>query len=536
MMDRRCDFLVIGSGVAGLFYALKVSELSPGAKIAIVTKKGETASNTNRAQGGIAAVLAGSDSFEAHIADTISAGAGLCNQDVVERVVEGGPASIENLIAYGVKFTRVDGQFDLGREGGHSHKRVAHSLDLTGREIERALLRACRAQPNISTFPDHMVLDLVTYPSGNGTECCAGGFVFGNTDREFDLFLAPVTMLATGGLGQVYFHTSNPKIATGDGVAMAYRAGVSVGNLEFIQFHPTTLYAPGRAPFLLSEALRGEGGRLKSVDNRYFMEDAHELKDLAPRDVVARAIDRELKSGGEEYVLLEVNHLDSEFIKRRFPYIYERCLKFGFDITQREVPVVPAAHYSCGGVISTISGETALAGLYVGGEVAMTGMHGANRLASNSLLEAVVMAELTATASVDYFCNSDFPSSVPIDNSPYSSLQFPRERILIAHDRRELNRIMSDFVGIVRSRDRLQLALEKVQQIKNAIEQYYMATPATYDVVELRGIATVAELIIISALSRKESRGLHYVEEYPESNDEFLKDTVIPPQTSRENA
>ncbi|HUV31604.1 MAG TPA: L-aspartate oxidase [Acidobacteriota bacterium] len=526
-MDRRFDFIVIGSGIAGLFYALKVAAQDPKARIAVVTKKGEAVTSTNRAQGGIAAVLARTDSFEAHIRDTLQAGAGLCHQEVVERIVEAGPAAIHDLVAYGVQFTRIDGEFDLGREGGHSKSRVVHALDLTGREIERALLLACRAQANITTFPDHMVLDLVTYSVG-GEHRCAGVFVFCEEGRQFDVFYAPVTLLATGGLGQVYFHTSNPRIATGDGIAMAHRAGVPVANLEFIQFHPTTVYAPGRAPFLISEAVRGEGGRLKSVDNRYFMDGAHELKDLAPRDVVARAIDAELKASGEEYVLLEVNHLDAKFIRKRFPNIYKRCLRYGYDITERAIPVVPAAHYACGGVVSTIHGDTALAGLYVAGEVAMTGMHGANRLASNSLLEAVVQADFAARKSYDYYRHSDFPASVPVDNALYSSLQYPREKILITHDRRQLNRVMSDFVGIVRTQERLSLALEKVRQTKEAVDQYYMATPATYNIVELRAIATVAELIIRSAILRKESRGLHYLGEYPETSPEFEKDTVIP--------
>jgi len=526
-MERRYDFLVIGSGIAGLFYALEVVARNPDAKLAIVTKKGEEDTNTNRAQGGIAAVLGQADSVEAHVNDTLKAGHGLSHRDVVERVVEVGPSVIEELIAYGVNFTRVDGQFDLGREGGHSASRVVHAADLTGREIERALVAACHEKPGqIDIYQDHIVLDLITYPA-DGREVCAGAFVFSEQGRSFDAFYAPVTMLSTGGLGQVYFHTTNPKIATGDGVAMAYRAGVSAANLEFVQFHPTTLYNPGRWPFLISEAVRGEGGILKTVDGRRVMEDAHPLKDLAPRDIVARAIDKALKESGEEYVLLDVSHVDSEHIKKRFPNIYRECLRRGFDITQRSIPVVPSAHYACGGVLSTIEGETELPGLFVAGEVAMTGMHGANRLASNSLLEAVVMAKFAAGKSTEYFKQVGLPEVIPVDNSLYSSLRYPREKVLIAHDRRQLQRVMSDFVAIVRTKDRLNFALEKVHRIKDAIEQYYLATPATYGVVELRNMATVAELIIKSALMRRESRGLHYVEDYPEMDDAFLKDTVI---------
>jgi len=527
-MDRRFDFLVVGSGIAGLFYALKVIEAHPQARIGIVTKKAEDATSTNRAQGGIAAVMAKTDSLEAHVSDTLRVGCGLCRREVVEKVVEAGPSAIEELIRYGVRFTKVHGRFDLGREGGHSHNRVVRAADLTGREIERALLKACRSLPNnIEIFRDHMVLDLVTYNEA-GRETCAGAYVYHEDKRSFDVFYAPVTMLATGGLGMVYFHTSNPKIATGDGVACAYRAGVAAANLEFIQFHPTTLYSPGRWPFLISEAVRGEGGRLRSVDGRYFMENAHELKDLAPRDVVARAIDLELKETGEEYVLLDISHRDAAFIKKRFPNIYRECLRYGFDITQRAVPVVPAAHYACGGGLCDLNGETSLPGLYSAGEVAMTGMHGANRLASNSLLEAVVMSRHAAAGSCDYFRNSSFPESVPIDNPLASSLKMPREKILIAHDRRELNRVMSDFVGIVRTGERLSLAMERVSRIKQAIEEYYFATPATNDVVELRNIATVAELIIKCALDRQESRGLHYLEELPDQNPAFERDTVIP--------
>jgi L-aspartate oxidase len=530
-MERHYDFLVAGSGIAGLFFALEVAELNPKARIAIVTKKGETDTSTNRAQGGIAAVMAGTDSFEAHIADTLTAGAGLCNRRVVEQIVESAPTVIEALVAYGVKFTRGTEGYHLGREGGHSLPRVVHAEDLTGREIERALLAACRAQQGIDIFRDHMVLELITYADA-GERACGGAFVFSEAERTFDFFHAPVTMLATGGLGQVYYHSTNPKIATGDGVALAYRAGVAVGNMEFVQFHPTALYTPGRWPFLVSEAVRGEGGRLRSVDGRYFMEKAHPQKELAPRDIVARAIDRELKESGEEYVFLDVSHLDPKFVKSRFPNIFAECLRRGFDMTHRPIPVVPTAHYACGGVVSTIHGQTELPGLYTSGEVAMTGMHGANRLASNSLLEAVVMARFAAVHSSDYLKQIHFPVNIPVDNSPYSSLRYPRQRILISHDKRQLNRIMSDFVGIVRRIEHLQLALERIKQIKDAVEQYYLATPATQAIGELRNMASVAELIIDSALSRKESRGLHYLEDYPETNDEFAHDTIISGKTS----
>jgi len=403
---------------------------------------------------------------------------------------------------------------------------VVHAADLTGQEIERALLEACRSfKAQIDLFQNHIALDLITCDR-DGQEISAGAFVFAESDREFSAFYAPVTMLTTGGAGQVYFHNTNPKIATGDGVAIAYRAGLAVANLEFIQFHPTTLYSPGRWPFLVSEAVRGEGGRLFSLDGRRIMEGTHDLADLAPRDIVAREIDKELKRSGEEYVLLDATHLDSDFVKERFPNIYKECARRGLDMTQRPLPVVPAAHYSCGGVVCDVDGKTELPGLFVAGEAAMTGLHGANRLASNSLLEAVVMSRFASVQSCKYFRENRLLEGIPVDRPIYSSLKYPREKILIAHDRRQLCRVMSDFVGIVRTPDRLSLALEKAHRIKEGIEQYYLASPATYNIVELRNMATVAELIIRCALARLESRGLHCLEGFP-LDDKYRHDTVI---------
>ncbi len=533
-MERHYDFLVVGSGIAGLFYTLEVARFNPRAKIAIVTKKGEKDSSTNRAQGGIAAVLSKTDSFEKHIKDTLEVGCGLCHPDVVETIVTSAPEVIKELMDYGVRFTRSGDEFSLGREGGHSQPRVVHADDLTGKEIERALLHACREQSDrIHIFRDHIAFDLIIREAA-GKQICGGVYVFSEEERTFDSFYSPVTMLATGGLGQVYFHTSNPKIATGDGVAIAYRAGVSIANLEFVQFHPTVLYTPGRWPFLISEAVRGEGGVLRSVDGRLIMEHAHKMKDLAPRDVVARVIDKELKESGEEYVLLDISHRDAEFIKQRFPNIYRQCLRRGFDMTKRPLPVVPAAHYACGGVMANVDGETELPGLLVAGEVGMTGMHGANRLASNSLLEAVVMAKRAALKSVDYPAQTDIAHTIPLGYAPASSLRTPTGKVLIAHDRRKLTRVMSDLVGIVRNMALLHLALDEIQRIKNAVEQYYLATPATYKVIELRNLATVAELIIQSALLRPESRGLHYMEDFPETDDKYKKDTIIPGLRNKE--
>ncbi|MCB2230690.1 L-aspartate oxidase [bacterium] len=526
-MEQRCDYLVIGSGIAGLFYALKIVGNDSSARVTIVTKKQETDSSTNRAQGGIAAVLAGTDSFESHVKDTLKAGCGLCHRDVVEQVVKAGPGVIRELIELGVRFTQHEGTFDLGREGGHSANRVVHASDLTGREIERALLSACRSLPDqITIYRNHMAIDLLVTDNGSGRRC-VGATVLSEVNESLTNFVAPVTLLATGGMGQIYYHTSNPKIATGDGVALAFRAGVPVGNLEFVQFHPTTLYSPGRWPFLISEAVRGEGARLRSVSGEYFMEHAHELKDLAPRDVVARAIDKELKRSGEEYVLLDVSHRDPEFIRKRFPNIYRQCLRYGFDITQRAIPVVPAAHYACGGVVSDIHGRTSLPGLFVAGEVAMTGMHGANRLASNSLLEAVVMAEFAARYSLEYGATVSVPESLPKIGQPERFGAYPDEKVLFSHYKRELQRVMSDLVGIVRTQERLSIALGKIGRIMIEVEEIHRSTPATYKLVELRNMVQTAQLVILSAISRKESRGLQYLEDRAEPDDAYLKDTII---------
>ena len=527
MTKRQYDVLVIGSGIAGLFYARQVHEARPNVRIAVVTKKAENDTNTNRAQGGIAAVMAGTDSFDAHINDTLKTGGGLCHVEVVNRVVQYGPAVIEELVNYGVRFTEVEGEYDLGREGGHSANRVLHAADLTGREIERALLRACREMSgNIDIFRNHIAIDLITSVV-DGVRVCSGANVFSEDENEFVPFVAPITMLATGGLAQVYFHNTNPRIATGDGVAIAHRAGVPVGNLEFVQFHPTVMYSPGRWPFLISEAVRGEGARLKSIDGRFIMENGHELGDLAPRDIVARAVDRELKDSGEEFVLLDISHKDPKFIKRRFPNIHRECLRRGFDIREVPIPVVPGAHYACGGVLAEISGRTDLPGLYVAGEVAMTGMHGANRLASNSLLEAVVMAKLAVGDTVAYLSDVGMGEAFEYDQLSLKARVSPSNRVLISHDRRELTRIMSDFVGIVRAQERLELARARIEDLKLSADRHYETTPANYNVIELRNMITVAQLIVRCALQRKESRGLHYIEEYPELLDKTGMDTVI---------
>ncbi len=528
-MELKYDILIIGSGIAGLFFAQKMAEMLPDAKIAVITKKSETASSTNYAQGGIASVMADEDTFERHVHDTLSAGAGLCKERVVRKIVSNGPQAIKKLVAIGVKFTKKKGHFDLGREGGHSFNRVVHAADLTGREIERALLTASRKAKNIDIYKDTIALDLITYIQ-NGRRRCGGVYTFTQKNRVFRSFYAPITLLATGGVGQVYYNTTNPSIATGDGIAMAYRAGARVANLEFVQFHPTTLYDPGERPFLISEAVRGEGAILVNAAGKRFMKNYHKLKELAPRDIVARAIDSELKLSGEEYVYLDISHLQAQFLKKRFPNIFKECKKRGFDITKEAIPVVPAAHYMCGGVIAGINGMTDIEGLYVCGETACTGMHGANRLASNSLLEAVVMADYAADHAGNYFKNNKFPETFAAERWLHSTIPQRKEGIVVSHDRQALKKLMSDFLGIVRSSDRLELASERVQLIHKGINRYYFSHSATYPIVELRNIARVARLIIKSAMKRKESRGLHYIKDYPESIEKYRRDTILRPK------
>lgn len=528
-MERRYDFLIIGSGIAGLFFAQKVAEMMPDKRVAVITKKSETASNTNYAQGGIASVMAGNDSFEMHIEDTLTCGAGLCKKKVVRHIITSGPTAIEKLVEVGVKFTRRKDRYDLGREGGHSHNRVVHAADLTGREIERALLNACRRHGNVDIYKDTIALDLITYRH-RGSRRCGGVYTFTQKNRRFIAFYAAVTMLAAGGTGQVYYNTTNPRIATGDGIAMAFRAGARVANLEFVQFHPTTLYDPGRWPFLISEAVRGEGAYLLKGDGKRFMHRYHKLKELAPRDVVARAIDTELKASGEDNVWLDISHVSPRFLKKRFPNIYKECLRRGFDITRQAIPVVPAAHYMCGGVVADINGRTDIEGLYVCGESACTGMHGANRLASNSLLEAVVMSDQAADDAVRFYRRHKFPESIAAEKWLSSSIVRNKDRIIMSHDRLVMRKMMSDYLGIVRSEDRLAMSSQRINIIHKNIEHYYLSQPVSYTIVELRNLAQVASLIIRAASRRKESRGLHYIVDYPGMNDsKWKRDTIIKP-------
>jgi len=532
-MKIETDILVVGSGIAGLTCALKVSEYG---SVAVVTKKDSAESNTNYAQGGIAAVMSSSDSFEAHVADTLTSGDGLCNKEIVEFVVENGPRLIEELIAIGVNFTRsnkVDGEkFDLGREGGHSVNRVIHAQDLTGREIERALLSAVSRNQKIRIYENHVAIDLLTAGKLEkrrvDSETCYGAYVLDRMSGEVLTFSANVTILATGGLGKVYLYTSNPDIATGDGVAMAYRAGASVANMEFIQFHPTCLYHPEAKNFLISEAVRGEGGELVGSDRKPFMDKYDARGSLATRDIVARAADSEMKKSGARCVYLDITNESARKIIDRFPNIYEKCLDYGIDITKEPIPVVPAAHYSCGGVRTNINAETDIRMLLACGEVACTGLHGANRLASNSLLEALVFADRAALISRTLLEDSRSIARPELPAWESGNAVNPDETVVISHNWDEVRRCMWDYVGIVRTDRRLSRALRRIKNLQEEINEYYWDFLVTAGLVELRHIATVAELIIRSALSRKESRGLHYTLDHPHRDDEvWLRDTII---------
>lgn len=530
-MVHRFDFLVIGSGIAGLSYALKVA---PRGTVGIITKKEKAESNTNYAQGGVAAVMSAVDSFELHMKDTLGTGMGLSHREPVAAMVKEGPQRLRELIDIGVEFTMRDGQLDLGREGGHSVHRIVHARDLTGREIERALLHAVGENPNIHIFENHAAIDLLTEHNMREHTVidrrnihCWGAYALDCERGTVSVFTAPCVMLSTGGLGHAYLHTTNPSIATGDGVAMAYRAGAVIANMEFIQFHPTTLYNSGTPSFLISEAVRGFGAVLKTMDGEEFMQRYDERRSLAPRDIVAYAIDTELKRRGEDYVLLDLTHLDAQEVREHFPHIYETCrTRFKIDITSEPIPVVPGAHYSCGGVVSDLEGQTSISGLYVSGETSMTGVHGANRLASNSLLEALVFSDRAARASMNFREREE--SALPAIRDWDDSGTFNSEEwVLISHDRREIQQVMWDYVGIVRSNLRLERARRRIDLIRDEIELYYKNTRITEGLIELRNLATCAMLIIQCALKRRESRGLHVTTDYPQKDDaHFLRDTI----------
>ena len=527
--DRRdFDFLVLGSGIAGLHYALRVADHG---KVGLITKKNASNSATQYAQGGIAAVVDPLDSFEDHVEDTINAGAGLCNEDVVRHVVERGPEAIESLLRYGVDFDRGGESqlyYDLGREGGHSKRRVLHHRDATGKEIQRALLRRASRHPNIELLDYHIAVDLITAHKTGRTEPnrALGAYVLDTRSGEVLRMAARITLLATGGAGKVYLYTSNPDIASGDGAAMAYRAGATLANMEFMQFHPTCLFHPDAGSFLVTEAVRGEGGILRNVKGAAFMSEYSELKDLAPRDIVACAIDTELKKSGDHFVHLDITHEDGEFIRTRFPTIYERCMSFGMDITKEPIPVVPAMHYSCGGVRTGLSGESDLPNLFATGEVANTGLHGANRLASNSLLEAMVFSENAAEESIARLPEVDPPGELEAWESGNATES--HEAVIITQNWDEIRRFMWNYVSIVRSDRRLARAKHRIELMRDEINEYYWDFKLTPDLIELRNIATTAELITQGALFRKESRGLHYNLDHPERNDaHFQRDTLL---------
>jgi len=521
------DYLIIGSGIAGLSLALKAAGRG---SVLIVTKDRLPESNSAYAQGGIASVWSAEDSFAAHMQDTLTAGAGLCHTGVVEAVVREGPDRIRELIALGTNFSRRPGgeeaEYDLGLEGGHSHRRILHASDATGQEIIRALIVAVRQHPNITIWEKHLGIDLLTSTGPSGPECW-GAYVLDLGTNQVETLAARVTVLCTGGAGKVYLYTSNPDVATGDGLAMAYRAGVPLANLEFFQFHPTCLFHPRAKSFLISEALRGEGAILRRPDGTPFMAQYHSRAELAPRDVVARAIDSEMKTHGFTHVLLDISHRDADFLRQRFPAISRRCLEFGIDLTKEPIPVVPAAHYLCGGVVTDLNGATSLARLYAAGEVAMTGLHGANRLASNSLLEAVVFAHrVFAHAAAFLATDSRTPPAFP-DWNPGHAVNSD-EMVVVTHTWEEIRRLMWNYVGIVRSDRRLARAHRRITLIQDEIREYYWNFLVTGDLLELRNLATVAELIIRCASLRHESRGLHYTLDYPETDDQhWRRDTAV---------
>jgi L-aspartate oxidase len=521
MKVLKSDILVIGSGAAGLFFALKASSY---ADVVIITKKNAALSNTNFAQGGIASVMDRGDSFELHVGDTLEAGRGLCDRKAVEIMVSEGPGRIEELASLGVRFSvdRQSGALAMGREGGHSRSRIVHFGDMTGRELEETLIRACEENPSIEIVESGIAIDLVAGPDGTIEGC----FMLERDSGELCACLAKHTVLATGGAGKIYLYTSNPDIATGDGIAMAWRAGAKVANLEFVQFHPTCLYHPDAKSRLISEALRGEGAILRNQAGREFMVDYDERRELAPRDIVARAIDSELKMSGEKYVLLDISHKPSEWLKNRFPYIYESCLEFGIDIGRDPIPVVPAAHYMVGGVRADIGGKTNLPGLSAIGEVACSGVHGANRLASNSLLESIVMAA-RCSARLESECREARIPDLPRSEPPVIGDPRAVESVILDHDWDLARRVMWDYVGIVRSDERLALARTRMNQIRETVSGLVAEHGLSFDIIELRNIALVSGLVIESALSRKESRGLHYNVDHPETDPALQKDTIL---------
>lgn len=534
------DHIVIGSGIAGLSSALYLAEA--GGSVAVVTKSSIDECNTKLAQGGIACVLDKEDTFESHVHDTLYAGAGLCKEDVVRKIIETGPEVVHELISRGAHFTTRGElgekshkeEFDLGREGGHSQRRIIHAGDITGEELERILIKSCLANKNIKVFKNHISIDLIIKRQEKGKpRRCAGVYALDRDKKVVKTFHGITTTIATGGNGKVYLYTSNPDIACGAGVAMGYRAGVKIANMEFIQFHPTILYHPSIRSFLISEAVRGEGAILKCRNKKgklvSFMKKYHPMKSLAPRDVVARAIDSEMKRLGQECVYLDITHHSEKTLRLRFPNIFQKCLEAGVNMAKDPIPVVPAAHYSCGGVLTDVNGATELPGLYAVGEAACTGLHGANRLASNSLLEAMVVAKLS---SQDIYGKINMLKGLSEDTSisgwTCGNATDSDELVVISHNWDEIRHFMWDYVGIFRTNKRLQRAKARIKLIRKEIEKYYWDFLVTPDLIELRNIASTAEIIIDSALSRRESRGLNYNADYPCRDVELdCVDTIV---------
>ena len=531
-MDTRYDVIVVGSGIAGLSFAVKMAEA--GKRVAIITKKNSAESNTNYAQGGIAAVTSKTDDVEMHVADTLEAGDGLCHEASVREILRDGPECIEELVQRGVAFSQLeDGRVSLGKEGGHSKRRILHVQDVTGKAIEEALLGAVNEHPGITVLEHHFAIELIPaeklrqrgldVPAEK--DCVLGLYVLNNRSEEVETYTTGVVLLATGGIGQVYQYTTNPPIATGDGIAMAYRAGVEVVNMEFIQFHPTAFYSPGGDRFLISEAVRGEGAILRNLRGEAFMSGYDERGDLAPRDIVARAIDSEMKRSGSRHVWLDVRHLSAAFMQERFPTISQYCTSQEIDLDTGMIPVVPAAHYLCGGVKTELDGSTSLSGLYACGEVACTGLHGANRLASNSLLEAVVIAKRASLAVASFLAargtrEEDLPAWVDGD------LRDSDERVVLTHNRDELRQTLWDYVSIVRTNKRLQRARTRIRNLQREIDEYYWNFKVDSGLLELRNLIEVAGLVVECALQREESRGLHYSLDYPKK-EEAPTDTAV---------
>ncbi len=529
-MAERADFLVLGSGVAGMWFALRAARAG---KVTMLTKRTVDASNSSWAQGGIAAVWSADDSYEQHIQDTLVAGAGLCRRDAVEITVREAPARIRDLIDLGTRFTTQGAEYDLHREGGHSHRRILHAEDFTGQEMVRALLAACRADPNIEILENQCAIDLVTHnwlARREGQipveeDVVTGVYSLDSVTGRVQAFSAPIVVLATGGAGKVYLYTTNPPVATGDGVAMAWRAGARIANMEFVQFHPTCLFHPQERSFLVSEALRGEGGRLLLPDGTRFMSRYDDRLELAPRDIVARAIDAELKKTGAPCALLDMTHLQRGAIERQFPNIDARLRSLGIDMARDPIPVVPAAHYQCGGVQTNLHGESSIQNLFAVGEVACTGLHGANRLASNSLLEAMVFADRAATACIERV--HELPPPPPVPDWDSGSARHSDEAVVITQTWEEIRRFMWNYVGIVRTHRRLERARRRLALVSDEINQYYWDFEVTPDLVELRNLVVVADLIVQCALRRRESRGLHYTLDFLGSDPNQISDTVI---------